>query len=84
MNSMQETEQDCVDEIRVKANGNMGPNLRVSNTAGTVIGWEVHCFFRDKNQLAQLRGQQPVRFEATVEGPEDGSTTLVLVDAVLR
>jgi len=25
-----------------------------------------------------------VRFEATVEGPEDGSTTLVLVDAVLR
>jgi len=62
----------------------MGPNLRVSNAAGTVIGWEVHCFFKDKNQLAQLRGQQPVRFEATVEGSEDGSTTLVLVDAVLR
>jgi len=62
----------------------IGPNLRVSNTAGTVIGWEVHCFFKDKNQLAQLRGQQPVRFEATVEGSEDGSTTLVLVDAVLR
>lgn len=62
----------------------LGPNLRVSNMAGTVFGWEVHCFFRDKDQLGQLRGEQPVTFEATVEGPEQGSTTLILVDAVLR
>jgi hypothetical protein len=62
----------------------LGPNLRVSNMAGTVIGWEVHCFFRERNQLGQLRSEQPVTFEATVEGPEQGSTTLILVDAVLR
>ena len=63
---------------------NVGTNLKVANSAGTVIGWEVYCFFKDNNQLAQLRGQQRVSFEATVQGREDGSTSLILVDAVLR
>jgi len=63
---------------------NVGTNLKVTNSAGTVIGWEVYCFFKDNNQLAQLRGQQKLSFEATVQGREDGSTSLILVDAVLR
>jgi hypothetical protein len=64
---------------------NIGANLNVTNTGGgTVIGWDVHCFFKDNNQLAQLRARQKVTFEATVQGRENGTNTLILTDAVLR
>jgi hypothetical protein len=64
---------------------NIGPNLKVTNTGGnSLIGWEVHCFFKNNQQLGQLRGQQTVMFEATVQGKEPGGTTLILVGAALR
>jgi len=63
---------------------NIGPNLKVTNSGGgSVIGWEVHCFFKDTQELGRLRSQERVAFEATVQGRESG-TTLILVDAVLR
>jgi uncharacterized protein DUF6683/putative nucleic acid binding protein len=63
----------------------VGANLKVTNSGGgTVIGWDVHCFFRDNRQLAQLRGQQKVTFEATVEGRQRGGTNIILVEGVLR
>jgi len=62
----------------------MGPSARLHNAHGTVIGSDVYCFFRDGNQLAQLRGGQVVTFEATVEGREAGSTNIILTDAVIR
>jgi len=59
--------------------------LKVTNTGGgTIIGWDVHSFFKDNNQLGQLSGRQKVTFEATVDGREKGGTNLTLVDGVLR
>ena len=62
----------------------LGTNLKVANRGGTIIGWEVFCFFKDNNQLAQLSSQQVVTFEATVKGHMDNSNNLYLVDAVIR
>lgn len=61
----------------------LGSNVRLSSVGGpTVIGFEVHCFFKDNNQLTQVRGRQRIAIEATVHGREDGN--LILVDGVLR
>ena len=62
----------------------VGAALRVNNTYGTVIGWNVYCFMRDNKQLAQYRSGQSLTFEAAVEGRENGSTDLILTDAVIR
>jgi len=62
-----------------------GTTLRVANTGGNaLIGWEVYCFFKDNRQLAALGPRQKVVFEATVQGRQEGSANLILVDAVLR
>jgi hypothetical protein len=62
----------------------LGANLKVGNNGGSIIGWQVFCFFRDNNQLAQLQIRQRINFEATVEGRRDDSTNLYLSDAILR
>ena len=62
----------------------MGPSVRLRNGHGTVIGSDVYCFFRNRDQLGQIRGGQVVKIEATVEGREGGSTNIILTDAVLR
>ena len=66
-----------------RASMNLGANLRLTR-GGTVGGFEVHCFFKDNRQLAQLRSEQKITFEATVQGKEEGSGTVILINGGLR
>jgi hypothetical protein len=66
-----------------RASMNLGTNLRLTR-GGTVGGFEVYCFFKDNRQLAQLRSEQKITFEATVQGKEEGSATVILNNGVLR
>src|SRR5262249_18324582 len=66
-----------------RASMNLGTNLRLTR-GGTVGGFEVYCFFKDNRQLAQLRSEQKITFEATVQGKEEGSGTVILINGSLR
>src|SRR5262245_49387008 len=66
-----------------RASMNLGTNLRLTR-GGTVGGFEVYCFFKDNRQLAQLRSEQKIMFEATVQGKEEGSGTVILINGGLR
>jgi hypothetical protein len=63
----------------------VGPNLLVVGHPDRMLDHEAHVFFRDKNQLAQLRHNQEITFEATVQGMwAENSYDIILIDAVLR